>query len=412
MDQVTKTGDIEAQEETNQVALTDLLEAAQCSEPVSGLTHTFYRYPARFSPALARAAILAFTKPGDTVFDPFMGGGTTLVEASTLGRRGVGTDINPIGTFVTKVKTTALSETELAEIRDWGENLIPALNLHSPSARATGWESRGYQRNISGRKTWAIRKTLEKALRKLEELRTQRQRRFARCVLLRTGQWGLDCRATVPSAKQFRQHFLHYLREMIDGARRYAEALIDADASRLPQAAKVTVCRTRSAVGVEKDSALIPNFPPALILTSPPYPGVHVLYHRWQVQGRKETPAPFWVVGCPDGNGASYYTFGDRKRPGLTPYYDELSRAYGSLARIADKHTMLVQMVAFSDPSWQLPSYLGVLSCAGFKEVKFWSIANSEDGRVWRSIPHRKWYADQRGRTAGSNEVVLFHRLE
>ena len=26
-----------------------------------------------------------------------------------------------------------------------------------------------------------------------------------------------------------------------------------------------------------------------LVLTSPPYPAVHVLYHRWQVKGRKET---------------------------------------------------------------------------------------------------------------------------
>src|SRR5438132_787805 len=30
------------------------LDAVQTTEPVSGLTHNFYRYPARFSPALAR----------------------------------------------------------------------------------------------------------------------------------------------------------------------------------------------------------------------------------------------------------------------------------------------------------------------------------------------------------------------
>jgi len=129
------------------------------------------------------------------------------------------------------------------------------------------------------------------------------------------------------------------------------------------------------------------------------------------VQGRKETPAPFWVVGCPDGNGASYYTFGDRKRPGLTPYYDSLSRAYSSLARIADKRTVLVQMVAFSDPSWQLPNYLGVLNRAGFEEIKFWSTATSDDGRIWRCVPHRKWYALQKESQATAKEVVLFHRL-
>ena len=32
---------------------------------------------------------------------------------------------------------------------------------------------------------------------------------------------------------------------------------------------------------------------PQLILTSPPYPGVYVLYHRWKIGGRRESPAPF-----------------------------------------------------------------------------------------------------------------------
>jgi hypothetical protein len=389
----------------------DLRDAIQCQLPVTGLTHNFYRYPARFSPAFARAAILAFTQPGDTVFDPFMGGGTSLVEASVLGRKAVGTDINPIATFVTKVKTTPLSEAELTEIGQWGGNLIPALNLHCPTPRADSKAASGYQQNINGRTTWPIRKALDLALKHVGELHTPRQRRFAQCALLRTGQWALDCRTTIPSAEEFRQQFLSYLSGMIDGASRYAQALTQASGQLLPQAVAGPLCLTRSAIGVESDPALVGAFPPKLILTSPPYPGVHVLYHRWQVQGRKETPAPFWIVGCADGNGASHYTFGDRKRPGLTPYYENLSRAYSSLARVADEHTTLVQMVAFSDPSWQLPNYLAVLDGAGFNEIKFWSIANSKDGRVWRSVPHRKWYADRRGRTTSSNEVVLFHRF-
>jgi len=48
--------------------------------------HEFYRYPARFAPSVAAAAISAFTDPGDTVADYFVGGGTTLVEARLAGR--------------------------------------------------------------------------------------------------------------------------------------------------------------------------------------------------------------------------------------------------------------------------------------------------------------------------------------
>jgi hypothetical protein len=48
----------------------------------------------------------------------------------------------------------------------------------------------------------------------------------------------------------------------------------------------------RSAAGVEDDERLQAWRPPRLVLTSPRYAGVHVLYHRWQVDGRKEAPLP------------------------------------------------------------------------------------------------------------------------
>jgi hypothetical protein len=44
-----------------------LIDAINFNGVVSGLTHDFYRYPARFSPLFARAAIEAFSKPGDTL---------------------------------------------------------------------------------------------------------------------------------------------------------------------------------------------------------------------------------------------------------------------------------------------------------------------------------------------------------
>ena len=60
------------------------LDGVHSRERVAGLTHAFYKYPARFSPRFARAAIQAFTSPGDFVLDPFMGGATTIVEASII----------------------------------------------------------------------------------------------------------------------------------------------------------------------------------------------------------------------------------------------------------------------------------------------------------------------------------------
>src|SRR5882672_9092460 len=96
-----------------------LIAGARDREPVRGLTHGFYKYPARFSPTFARAAITAFTKPGDLVLDPHVGGGTTLVEARATGREAVGVDISTLAEFVANVKCTVFSENELATLELW-----------------------------------------------------------------------------------------------------------------------------------------------------------------------------------------------------------------------------------------------------------------------------------------------------
>ncbi|MBT8225624.1 MAG: site-specific DNA-methyltransferase [Dactylosporangium sp.] len=52
-------------------------------------------HPARMAPDLAAALIGDYTHPGDLVFDPLAGIGTTLVEAVHLGRDALGMDIEP-----------------------------------------------------------------------------------------------------------------------------------------------------------------------------------------------------------------------------------------------------------------------------------------------------------------------------
>jgi hypothetical protein len=48
------------------------------------------KHPGKMLPTIARYAIRTYTSPGDFVFDPMAGIGTTLVEAMWLGRYGVG----------------------------------------------------------------------------------------------------------------------------------------------------------------------------------------------------------------------------------------------------------------------------------------------------------------------------------
>jgi modification methylase len=52
------------------------------------------RHPQRTLPAVPAQAIGRYTEPGQTVFDPFIGSGTTVVEAVYAGRQAIGCDVD------------------------------------------------------------------------------------------------------------------------------------------------------------------------------------------------------------------------------------------------------------------------------------------------------------------------------
>lgn len=387
------------------------IEAVRTHEPVCGLTHNYYKYPARFSPEFARAAIVAFTRPNNLVLDPFMGGATTVVEARGLGRRAIGVDKSLLATFVAKAKTTVLSNSDVQAILEWSCDYRPFLNIHRPSKRPVEWIEKGYQRNLMNRQTWRIRKTVEQLLEQVEKLKEPSQQCFVRCAVLRTAQWALDCRDKYPGVSELRKRFDLNLIDMLQAMAEFS-SLADKTNNVYKRWERKVLCLNGSAEELYRNTTVKKWGPPNLILTSPPYPGVHVVYDKWQIKGRRETPAPFWIANVLDGHGPSYYTFGDRKQQKLIKYFDELYKAFFSLARLSSAETVLVQMVAFSNPSWQLPQYLEVLERAGFVECYLHGIPETEDGRLWRKIPHRKWYATNKGEKASSEEVVLFHRLD
>jgi DNA modification methylase len=67
----------------------------------SWMTHNA-KYRGNFAPQIARNIILRYSKVGDTVLDPMVGGGTTLIETKLLNRKGIGIDINPAAVELTK----------------------------------------------------------------------------------------------------------------------------------------------------------------------------------------------------------------------------------------------------------------------------------------------------------------------
>lgn len=59
-------------------------------------------YRACFKPQLPRFFVERLTRPGDAVYDPFMGRGTTPIEAALLGRVPLGNDANPLSVILTR----------------------------------------------------------------------------------------------------------------------------------------------------------------------------------------------------------------------------------------------------------------------------------------------------------------------
>jgi len=72
-------------------------------------------YRACFKPQLPRFFIERLTRPGDVVYDPFMGRGTTPVEAALLGRVPWGNDINPLSLTFTRPRLRPPTLDQIAE---------------------------------------------------------------------------------------------------------------------------------------------------------------------------------------------------------------------------------------------------------------------------------------------------------
>jgi hypothetical protein len=72
-------------------------------------------YRACFKPQLPRFFVERLTAPGDLVYDPFMGRGTTLVEAALLGRVAAGCDVNPLSRMLVEPR---LRPPSLDAVRD------------------------------------------------------------------------------------------------------------------------------------------------------------------------------------------------------------------------------------------------------------------------------------------------------
>ena len=71
-------------------------------------THCYHSYPAMMIPQVAARLILEYGKKAKTLFDPYCGTGTSLVEANLKSIDAYGTDLNPLARLIAETKTSRI----------------------------------------------------------------------------------------------------------------------------------------------------------------------------------------------------------------------------------------------------------------------------------------------------------------
>ena len=110
--------------------------------------HRLHPYLGKFIPQLVEVFLRKYFRPGQTVFDPFVGSGTTLVQANELGIHAIGYDISSFNVLLSRAKTKHYDLKKVrAEILDILNKVSQAV--HSKAQQPTFWGSDGREKTIT-----------------------------------------------------------------------------------------------------------------------------------------------------------------------------------------------------------------------------------------------------------------------
>lgn len=115
--------------------------------------YKMHKYFARRPQNVFAALLENYSQKGDVVFDPFCGGGVTMIEGAALGRHVIANDINPLAAFITKCETSVVSQKEyikvaneiLEEVRTFSEPLFLTRNRISGEKLPVRWYELAYE---------------------------------------------------------------------------------------------------------------------------------------------------------------------------------------------------------------------------------------------------------------------------
>lgn len=100
-----------------------------------------HSYPAKFTIDLAIKYIEQYSQKGDTVYDPFVGSGTTLLASKFLYRNSYGSDINFIAILISKFKVLNLTVENFKNLENFILNFKNSFMLESENTTLFNYPS-------------------------------------------------------------------------------------------------------------------------------------------------------------------------------------------------------------------------------------------------------------------------------
>lgn len=298
----------------------------------NGATHSFHPYPARFIPQIPAALIQAFTYPSEVVYDPFVGGGTTCVEANLAGRDALGGDVNGLGVLITRVKTHPLPQEDAETVERTvigARSRIEASedeNCEVPALSVEWFE------DFVAREIAAIK-------REIEELQSEAARDF--CLV------ALSAILVAVSKQDSDTRYTRVRKDLKpgDAVARYERQL--RKMLRLMDAARDTLAHgvTQAKVSDSRIPGAFADNSADFIVTSPPYPNAYDyhLYHRHRLLWLNMDPAELkrQEIGA-----HAHYS----RRNGLdeNDFHDDMREVFRACARILKKGRHLALVVGDS----------------------------------------------------------------
>ena len=236
--------------------------------------HSLHPYLGKYIPQLVDVFLKRYFVPGACIYDPFVGSGTTLVEANVFGADSIGCDISAFNCLLSRVKSSryALGELELGlrgaleEARRQG----PA-----PVANAGPWLTRWFAPQALG-ELLAFRSVIERLSAVQADVGRVILSRAARSARL-TMHFDLDF-PRVPTTEPYHCHKHKRTCRPVDEAGKFLTRYLNDTIRRIREFAELRSERSVTVLHADSRTVALPTRPNGVI-TSPPYPGL-IDYHE------------------------------------------------------------------------------------------------------------------------------------